>query len=122
MRRRILVVDDNADALEFIKEALNYEKYDVKIARQGNNILENIQAYNPDLVMLDYNIHGVKGDCICRQIKSSPRFFNLPVIICSAYLDRNTNKEKLACGCDAVIAKPFSFNELIDKVGNLISL
>lgn len=122
MFKRILVFDESTDALNFIGEALNYEKFEVKITSQGDNIIKCIQSYHPDLVILDYKGTVNKVDNICSRIKADTRFFNLPVIICSAYLNKDSNKESLACGCDEVIAKPFGFTELLEKVNNLIAV
>jgi len=122
MFKRILVLDESRDTLNFIREALNYEKFEVKITSGSSDIIECIQNYCPDLVILDYKDNRVKRETICRQIKADPRFFNLPVIICSAYLNSNSNTETLAWGCDAVIAKPFGFSELMEKVNNLIAV
>jgi len=118
MLKRILVLDDNQDILDIVKEALLYEKFEVNITTKAHRIIETIQTFKPDLVMVDYKLNGYKGDDICRQIKMHPQLHNTPVIICSAYLDNNI--DLLTCGCDAIIAKPFGLEELIDKVNGLI--
>jgi len=120
MLKRILVLDDNQDILDIIKEALSYEKFEVNITQDSENIMETIQSYKPDLIMLDYKLSGPHGDDICRQIKVNPHFFNTPVIICSAYINQNAGLS--ACGCDALIAKPFGLEELMDKVNGLITV
>jgi DNA-binding response OmpR family regulator len=118
MLKRILVLDDNQDILDIVKEALSYEKFKVSVTTDSEHIFDDIMAYQPDLVMLDYKTSGPKGDDICRRIKTHPLFNNIPVIICSAYLDQSINL--LTCGCDALIAKPFGLDELVYKVSNLI--
>jgi DNA-binding response OmpR family regulator len=118
MIKRILVLDDNQDILEFIREALLYEKFEVFITSNCEHIIETIQTYQPDLVILDYKLNGPNGDDICQQIKTHPQLYNIPVIICSAYLNKNTNP--LNCDCDAIIAKPFGLEELLEKVNRLI--
>jgi DNA-binding response OmpR family regulator len=118
MIKRILVLDDNQDILDIVKEALSYEKFEVKITSSSNHIIEALQRYKPDLVILDYKLNGPKkGDDICREIKADSKLCSLPVIICSAYL--NTNNLS-TCGCDATIAKPFGLQELLDKVNALL--
>lgn len=117
MLKRILVLDDNQLILDTIEEALLYEKFEVKITTDSKDIIENIQSYKPDLVILDYKHTGPKGDAICRQIKNNPKLTDTPVIICSAYLNENTAE---LCGCDAIISKPFGLAELLDKVNNLV--
>jgi DNA-binding response OmpR family regulator len=120
MLKRILVLDNNPDILDTIKEVLLYEKFEVKIMSSDDHILDTIATFHPDLVMLDYKQSGPKGDAICRQIKTHPQFFNIPVVLCSAYL--NNDQDVLSCGCDAIITKPFGIQELVDKVNGLLGV
>jgi CheY-like chemotaxis protein len=117
MRKRILMLDDNQDVLDIVKEALSYERFEVTITSEAENIIENIQRHMPDLLMLDYKLSGPRGDEICREVKAHPQLSNIPVIICSAYLNKD---DLLACGCDAIITKPFGLEELVDTVNGLI--
>jgi DNA-binding response OmpR family regulator len=119
MLKRILVLDDNQDILDVVKEALLYEKFEVKITSSSNHIIDSIKTYNPDIVILDYKTSGPRGDDICRQIKTHQQLYNTPVIICSAYLNKD---DLLSCGCDAIITKPFGLEELIDTVNHLIEV
>jgi DNA-binding response OmpR family regulator len=119
MLKRILVLDDNPDILDVIKEALSYEKFEVTITSNSKNFIETVFNYQPDLLILDYKLNGPQGDDICRQIKAHHQFHHIPVIICSAYLNKNS---LLSCGCDAIIAKPFGLEELIGTVNDLISM
>src|SRR6187402_1633523 len=113
MRKRILMLDDNQDILDVVKEALSYEHFEVTITSETENVIEKISEYKPDLLMLDYRMTGLRGDAICRQVKAHPQLNNIPVVICSAYLNKN---DILACGCDAIITKPFGLEELMDTV------
>jgi len=112
------VLDDNQDILDIVKEALSYEKFEVNITSDAKQIIEAIENFGPDLVIIDHKLNGYSGEEICRKIKTSPQTNELPVIICSAYL--NGGEDLWKCGCDAIIAKPFGLEELIDKVNGLI--
>ena len=118
MAKRILVLDDNQDLLDIVRETLTYEDFEVQITSQSNAVVSLAETFIPDLVILDYRVDGVNGGEICMQIKSHPRFKNTPVIIYSAYI--NNNSELLAYGCDAVITKPFDLTELVEKVNSLL--
>ena len=122
MLKKVLVLDDNQDILDIIQEALSYEKFEVKITSHGDHIISLIESFQPNIVLLDYRLIGLKGDFICREIKTHPKFYDLPVIICSAYLNISSNAELTACGCDAIITKPFGLEELVDKINDLISV
>lgn len=118
MLKRILVLDDNEDILEVVHEALSYAQFEVKSISESDGLMLLLDEFKPDLVLLDYRISGTNGGDICRQIKTHPRFGNMPVIIFSAYI--NHEKDILAYGCDTVINKPFDLIELIAKVNELV--
>lgn len=118
MLNRILVLDDNQDILDIVYETLAYENFEVKGTTRGNTVMPLISEFSPDLVILDYRVAGMNGGEICRLIKSHPVFNNIPVIIFSAYI--NKNNELFSYGCDDVINKPFDLTELVEKVNNLI--
>ena len=117
MLKRILILDDNQDILDVVKEALTYEQFEVNITTDSHNFIEMIKSYQPDLLIVDYQLHGPKGDEICRQVKNHPQLYDIPVIICSAYLN---DGDAISCECDAMIAKPFGLEELMDKVNGLV--
>ncbi|MHB8206481.1 response regulator [Mucilaginibacter sp.] len=119
MLKRILVLDDNQDILDVVQETLAYEQFNVKSITQGVEVLPMVEEFLPDLVILDYRVAGANGGEICRQIKTHPKFNTIPVIIFSAYINRES--ELLAYGCDAIISKPFDLTELMEKVNNLVS-
>jgi len=120
MLKRILVLDDNQDILDIVYETLAYEQFEVKGTTKGSAVIPLIGEFSPDLVILDYRVADINGGEICRQIKSHPIFNSIPVIIFSAYI--NKDDELFSYGCDAVINKPFDLTELVEKVNSLIVL
>jgi DNA-binding response OmpR family regulator len=119
MLKRILILDDNQDILEIVHETLEYEQFDVKSTSEGTNVMPLIEEFEPDLVILDYRVTGTNGGELCRQIKSHPKFGEIPVIIFSAYISRQA--DLFAYGCDAIINKPFDLTELVEKVNSLLN-
>jgi DNA-binding response OmpR family regulator len=118
MLKRILVLDDNPGILDIIREALLYQHFEVKVTLQSENIISLAESYRPDLIILDYHLSGSNGNQICRRIKAHPALGHIPVIICSAYIQKDADLS--GWYCDDVIAKPFGLNELTEKVNNLI--
>ena len=117
MLKRILVLDDNKDILEVVNEVLSYENFDVHTTATSNNILQVAHDYLPHLVILDYLLNDGNGGDICKQFKADEKLSHIPVIIFSAYI--NCDVDYSAFGCEAVIAKPFDLNELVEKVTTL---
>lgn len=118
MLKRILVLDDNQDILDMVEEALSYEKFQVLVTSDTNNIIEIAKIFQPHLFILDDRLAGRRNDEISRQIKWHPRFGNTPVMLCSAYFPKDADFSAMAC--DDIIAKPFGLDELLGKVNNLI--
>ncbi len=99
-------------------EALSYEQFEVKVSMKVKVGAPYWRSLESDLVILDYRVAGENGGEICQQIKSYPKFYDIPVIIFSAYISHND--DVMFCEGDAVINKPFDLVELIEKVNNLI--
>src|SRR6185437_5664174 len=118
MAKRILILDDNRDILEIVHETLTYEDFEVRSTSRSEAVIPLVEEFTPDLVILDYRVAGLNGGELCRQIKSTPNFNSVPVIIFSAYISHND--EIFKYGCDAIINKPFDLNELVEKVNSLI--
>lgn len=114
MLKRILVLDDNQDILDVVNEVLSYENFDVHTISTSENILQVAYDYHPDLVILDFLLGDGNGGEICKQFKADDKLSHIPVIIFSAYINRDVDYPSF--GCEAVISKPFDLTELVDKV------
>lgn len=114
--KKILIVDDNEDLLELLRETFNAEGYETECLTNANNICDAAHHAAPHLVILDYILFGINGGELCHQLKSDERTKHLPVIIISAY---PRVLESLGdYGADVIVPKPFDLNELINVVNN----
>ena len=114
MSQKILIVDDDHDILNVLKDLLEHEGYEVIALDYTDSIINNITKYNPDLVMLDFLLAGVNGGELCHEIKINSQTSWMPVILLSAFprvLDSLGNY-----GSDAFIAKPFDIDVVLKKV------
>jgi DNA-binding response OmpR family regulator len=118
MLNRILVLDDNQNVLDMVEETLSYEKFQVLVTSDSHNLIEIAKIFRPDLFILGYKGNGRESENICRQIKWHPQFGQVPVILSSAYFNRDIDYSNM--GCDDIIAKPFGLEELVGKVNNLV--
>jgi DNA-binding response OmpR family regulator len=116
--KKILILDDNEDILEMIKEAMLSEGYEAISIAATDDIIQSLQNSGADMLLIDYLLPGVNGGELCHQVKSHPATAHLPVIMLSAYprvLNSLGNY-----GSDAFIAKPFSLEELTETVKALL--
>jgi CheY-like chemotaxis protein len=111
---KVLVLDDDTSVLEVIEEALSYENFEVKTVSESLSVLEEVNEYHPDIVILDYLNKDINGGEICHQIKCNPDTRHIPVIMMSAY--PRVFESLGTYGCNSFIPKPFGLNQLIDAI------
>ena len=115
-KKRILVVDDEPDAVELMQTILEHEKYDVTTASNGEKALEAMKS-NPDLVLLDIRMPGeINGLEVCRRLKSDPKTKQIPVIIFSAKVLDHHIEEGFQAGANEYITKPFRSAKLLEII------
>lgn len=110
----ILIIEDNEDLLHLMEEVLTNEGYQVTALVYCDDIIETVMDCQPDLVLLDFMLHGINGGELCHQIKTNPVTQALPVIIISGY---PRVLESLGdYGSNNFMAKPFSMPQLIRTI------
>ena len=114
-REKILVVDDDIDILEIVSLLLVERGYEVKALDHGETILEDIQDFQPNLVLMDVMLGGMDGRAICKDLKRNPNTQELPVILISGTHDL-VESVHLQGGPDDFIAKPFDLDQLYTKI------
>lgn len=110
---RILVVDDEPQIRRIMRTTLTGAGYEVDDAKTGEEGLEKLRAFRPDLVVLDINMPGIGGIATCRAIRHDS---NVAIIMLTV---RNTEKDKveaLDAGADDFVSKPFSTPELLARI------
>jgi DNA-binding response OmpR family regulator len=112
--KRLLIVDNDEDVLDVMKELFEYEGFDVKTLRCTQDIFTDIAGYNPHVVIIDYILEGINGGELCHQIKHNKETAHLPVIMVSAYT--NVLNSLGHYGYDSFIAKPFDITDLVAEV------
>ena len=116
MTRSVLVVDDEPNivlSLEFLMKQANY---DVRVARDGEAALAEIEQSPPDLVLLDVMMPKRDGFDVCQAVRANPALKDVRIIMLTAK-GRDIEREKgMALGADDYITKPFSTREVLDRV------
>lgn len=110
---RILIVDDEPQIRRVMRTALAAAAYEVYEARTGEEALEVLREFNPNVLLLDMNMPGMGGMAACREIRARSE---AAIIVLSV---RDSEKDKIAAldaGADDYITKPFSVNELMARI------
>ena len=117
-QKKILVVDDEPDILEFLQELLKLEGYDVAITDKAEYVEKLHNGNLPDLILLDVLLSGKDGREIVKHLKSQEETRSIPMIMFSAHPSAEVTV--LAAGADDFVAKPFEIAEILEKIAEHI--
>lgn len=115
---RILVVEDDRSAAEFVCNGLRQEGYTVEAAANGPDALHMATSENFDLIVLDRNLPGLDGLSVLRALRAAQS--ETPILILSALAHADERVLGLKAGADDYLGKPFSFSELQLRIENLL--
>ena len=90
-------------------------------AENGFEALEQIEAHNPDVIILDVMMPKMDGLAVCRKLRSEPKTADLPIIMLSAKTTQAAIEEGLAAGADKYLTKPVGFKILLDAIQEVLS-
>lgn len=117
----ILIVEDNEDVHNYLSTLL-FNDYNIIIANNGNEGLEQAFKIIPDIIISDVMMPGYDGFTFCKKLKQDIRTSHIPIILLTALADQKSKIEGLAAGADAYLTKPFAPNELFIRIDKLIAL
>ena len=120
MNTKVLVVDDEPDALELIDYNLRGAGYQVFTAANGARAMELAQRHIPDLIILDLMLPEIDGIEVCKILRRNSETQDIPIIMLTAKADEIDRVIGLEVGADDYVTKPFSPRELILRVKNIL--
>ena len=118
--KRILITDDEPDALKMLSLTLRVEGYDVITASNGEEALRLTVSERPDLVMLDVMMPMLDGLEVARRLRSMPEFVRLPILFLSARGQVVDKVEGFAAGGNDYVIKPANPRELLARIASLV--
>jgi class 3 adenylate cyclase len=119
---KILVVDDTPANVKLLSDLLTYKGYEVVTAASGAEALEKVEAWQPDLVLLDILMPGMNGYEVCRTIRKDPATEILPVVMVTSLDPAEERINGLEAGADDFLAKPVDEQELLVRVRSLLRI
>jgi len=117
-----MVVDDDPVSLKLMKLFLETAGYGVLAVSSGEEALNQVEAYKPDVVLLDYQIPGaMSGVSVCRALKTDEKARDIPVIFVTAHTQDNVLKEAFDAGAVDYVRKPVNRVELFARIKSALS-
>ena len=117
---RILVVEDDPDIRMILRAVLQREGYSVLTAADGEEGLKAVEAFMPDLILLDVMMPKMDGRQLCKLVKSNTRTSQIPIIMLTAMGEADDKILGLDLGANDYITKPYEQRELLMRVRNLL--
>ena len=120
MSKRILVVDDQPDNRQIIRDMLAPTDYEITEAENGELALAAVAKQRPDLILMDIQLPIMDGYTATSRIKSDPTLRSIPIIAVTSYVLSGEEKKARAAGCDDYVPKPYSPRQLLPKIRQYI--
>jgi len=116
MSKRILVVEDQPDSRQIIRDMVAGTDYEISEVENREEALAAIAKQWPDLILMDIQLPIMDGYSANRLIKADPTLRSIPIIAVTSYALAGEEKKVRAAGCDDYVTKPFSPRQLLAKI------
>ena len=118
---RLMLIDDNKDLLDFLKEALNQDFAEIITMTGGKAALaEMTHGKLPDIIVSDVNMPDGDGFWLCNQLKSNEKLSHIPFVLMTARGEAQSQSESYRLGADGFLAKPFEIETLMELIRGLL--
>jgi CheY-like chemotaxis protein len=117
---KVLVIDDDEGILLLVKTTLKRAHYEVLTARNGYEGVQLAQDHRPNVIILDDAMPVLSGREVCAELRNRPETSEIPIVISSASLETRNPRYAQSLGADALLAKPFRPQDMIDLISQLL--
>ena len=126
-KKKILLVDDDADFTEATKIILESKSYDVSVAHNGKEGLKKVQTEQPNLIILDVMMPEMDGYEVCAKLKADPKCGHIPILLLTAVGEsisttKYTKEMGMKIEADDYIPKPVEPIKLVERVEKLFRI
>ncbi len=122
MANKILIVDDDPFNLDLLEQELADQSYTLERASDGEEALEKVESFLPDLLLLDYMMPKMNGIEVVKRLKQNERYKGIPVILLTAKGSQEDKARGLDAGAEDYVVKPFDPVELLARVRSMMRL
>lgn len=119
---RILIADDNQPNCELLEVYLAEIDCEVEIASDGQETLDKVVSFQPDLILLDVMMPKLSGFEVCKQLKANPQTSNIMILMVTALNELGDIERAVAAGTNDFLSKPVNKVELLKRVENMLHL
>jgi two-component system cell cycle response regulator DivK len=120
MTKHILVVEDQEDNRQILRDLLASTDYEITEAENGLEALAAVAKHRPDLILMDIQLPILDGYEATRRIKADPELRSIPIIAVTSYALSGDEAKAREAGCDAYVPKPYSPRQLLAKINEFL--
>jgi len=117
---KVLVVDDEPNVLRSLVQYLTIEEFTVETASNGQEALEKVDSFNPELILLDVMMPGMDGFEVLDKVKEKPGHSDTPVIMLTAKDQSSDVLKGYQSGATSYLVKPFNLDELVETINQTL--
>jgi len=122
-RRRILLVDDDQELVDLLRDAFERDgRFEVHTANNGFGAGMKVKELRPDLVVLDVMLPDINGKEVCQRVRSDESLDSVKIICISGMVEQDKVEELRAAGANDFLQKPFAVERLLDQVCGLLDM
>ena len=121
-KSRILIADDNGPNVELLEAFLSGVECEIAVAVDGRDTLRQVEAFHPDLILLDVMMPKLSGFEVCKQLKDDPKTRGIMILMVTALNELGDIERAVDAGTDDFLSKPVNKLELVKRVENMLKL
>lgn len=122
-KRKALVVDDDEELVELIRDALDRDgRFEVRIANNGFDAGMMVKEYRPDIIVLDVMLPDINGKEVCQRVRSDTNLDDVKIICISGMVEQDKVEDLYQSGANEFMQKPFDIEKLVDQMCKLLDV
>ncbi len=122
-RRKALIVDDDEELVELIRDALEADgRFEIRVANNGFDAGMMVREYHPDVIVLDVMLPDINGKEVCQRVRSDNALDDVKIICISGMVEQDKIEDLKASGANEFMQKPFEVENLIDRICQLLDV
>jgi len=121
-RSKILIADDNQPNVELLEAYLADVDCDIAVAADGQETLDKVASFEPDVILLDVMMPRLSGFEVCQKLKAKPATRRIMILMVTALNELGDIERAVAAGTDDFLSKPVNKIELVKRVENMLKI
>ena len=119
---KILIADDNQPNVELLEAYLTGIECDIEIARDGQETIDKVADFQPDVILLDVMMPKLSGFEVCRKLKDDPTTSGIMILMVTALNELGDIERAVEAGTDDFLSKPVNRVELVKRIQNMLKI